>query len=319
MVDTHKHTPNAHTATSVGSRCITSLTRTLDLPVRVCACRWFFVFVLLSLNLLISVIFRTLAYLCSNADVASNLAGPITVVFQMFAGFLITWDKIPIWLQWVAWITPFSWTFRSLALSEFHAEERYPNGLGDVYLDVWQVETNDKYKWASIGFNFGLFLVFVVVGAMALSTKRAWLSIGTRRSHDESVEALNSLGTECGDTTGGMVRVRVGARSTSMREAVTLHDVAAESTGLEFTRMDLTFASLRYTVMVTEQDDAGVERTYERALLTGINGFARAGELTALMGSSGAGKTVSTARASGRVGLAACDAAAIIGMRCAGI
>ena len=265
--------------------------------------RWFFLFVLLSLNLLMSVIFRSLAYICSNADVASNLAGPMTVVFQLFAGFLVTFEKIPVWLQWISWITPFSWTFRSLALSEFHTQSRYPNGLGDTYLDVWQVNTNDEFKWASIGFNFGLFFIFVVLSALALSAKRAWLSIGTRRSHDESAEALNSLGTECGDTSGGMVRVRVGARSTSMREAITLHEVAAESTGLEFTRMDLTFSSLRYTVTVTEQDDAGVERTYERALLQDINGFARAGELTALMGSSGAGKTVSTAaHPAGRVG-----------------
>jgi len=186
-----------------------------------------------------SVIFRCLAYVCANADVACNLGGPITVVFQQFAGFLITWDKIPVWLQWVAWITPFSWSFRSLALSEFHDEGRYPDGLGDTYLDVWQVNTNDKFKFAAIGFNLGLFLLFVVVSAAALSLKRAWLSVGTRRSHDESAEALSSLGSECGDTSGGVVRVRVGARSTSMREEVTLHEVAGESSGLEFTRMDL--------------------------------------------------------------------------------
>ena len=124
--------------------------------------------------------------------------------------------------------------------------------------------------------------VAVSVGAnlWRLSRKRAWLTVGTRRSFDESAEALDSVGDS---TSTGEVEVRIGAKTTSMA----VHDAEArtreENSRLPFTRMDLAFIDLRYVVTVTEQDDAGVKRTYDRALLQGINGYAKAGELTALM------------------------------------
>ena len=133
---------------------------------------------------------------------------------------------------------------------------------------------------SGVGYLLGLFLLFILLGALALSRKRAWLTVGTRRSFDESAEALDSVG----DSTGaGEVEVRIGAKTTSMA----VHDAEArtreENSRLPFTRMDLAFIDLRYVVTVTEQDDAGVKRTYDRALLQGINGYAKAGELTALM------------------------------------
>ena len=77
--------------------------------------------------------------------------------------------------------------------------------------------------------------------------------------------------------------MRIGAQTTS----TAVHDAEVrtreENSRLPFTRMDLAFIDLRYVVTVTEQDDAGVKRTYDRALLQGINGYAKAGELTALM------------------------------------
>lgn len=61
---------------------------------------------------------------------------------------------------------------------------------------------------------------------------------------------------------------------------------------LHFERMDLAWRDLHYSVPVSEKDQAtGKQRTVQRELLAGVSGFARAGELTALMGSSGAGKT----------------------------
>ena len=33
----------------------------------------------------------------------------------------MTRNKILIWLQWIYWISPFSWSIRSVALNEFNA------------------------------------------------------------------------------------------------------------------------------------------------------------------------------------------------------
>ena len=92
--------------------------------------------------------------------------------------------------------------------------------------------------------------------------KRAWLTVGTRRSFDESAGALDSIGDSM---SAGEVEGRIGAKTTS----TAVHDAEArtreENHRLPFTRMDLDFIDLRYVVTVTEQDDANVKRTLERA------------------------------------------------------
>ena len=72
-------------------------------------------------------------------------------------------------------------------------------------------------------------------------------------------------------TSAGEVQVRVGAQATSMA----VHDAETrareENSRLPFTRMDLAFIDLRDVVTVTEQDDVGVKRTFEPALLQRIS------------------------------------------------
>jgi hypothetical protein len=132
----------------------------------------------LAINLSISTLFRTVAYTVKNPDVAVNLGGPVIAIFLLFVreltrairrtqvlvlslliaflqclwpcfasvssqgGFLITKDKIPNWLVWLYYISPFSWSVRSGALNEFHSgRSGYANGVGNTYLDVWQVSS----------------------------------------------------------------------------------------------------------------------------------------------------------------------------------
>ncbi len=51
--------------------------------------------------------------------------------------------------------------------------------------------------------------------------------------------------------------------------------------------MSLAFDDLHYTVKVKNQEG----KTVDRKLLNGISGYVKPGQLTALMGASGAGKT----------------------------
>ena len=259
----------------------------------------FFVSMLFSLNLYVSVTFRSVAYGLRNADVATNIAGPLTIITALFAGFLITQHKIPDWLVWVYWISPYSWGLRSAALNEFHSG-RYPhpedasntNGQGDIYLDAMQLSKDDSFHAGGIIYLVGVFLLFILINGYLLASRRSWLTTGTRRSHDE---------TESPDHAAEF-KVRVGERVSfapgsngAAAPGQGESDQLTDGTGLGFTPMDLTFSDLSYVVTVTEIDGAtGKKTTRARNLLTGINGFARAGELTALMGSSGAGKVSHT-------------------------
>ena len=107
-----------------------------------------------------------------------------------------------------------------------------------------------------------------------------FLSPGTRRT-DEPTSTMDT----------SQIQVRVGAKTTSMVAAAEEKRLLEESNQVAFTRSDLSFIDLKYEVTVSAKDETtGKTETKQRQLLAGINGFARAGELTALMGSSGAGE-----------------------------
>jgi len=262
---------------------------------------FFFLLLLLCVNLAMSGVFRTVAYTARNPDIALNLAGPLTAICLLFGGFLITADLIPDWLIWVYYLSPFSWGLRSGALNEFHSE-RYnsvlPDG-GNTYLRVWQIDTNDQYKWSGIGYLLGLFIVAICASAAALAYKRSWLTVGTRREHTEEGHAHDDTGSTASAATLDAIQrqrqlpgggdVRIGMKTSSMIRAADAQQALEDTHELHFQRMDISFADLTYTVQMPDEEHKG--KTKDRKLLQGVSGYAKAGELTALMGSSGAGKT----------------------------
>ena len=89
-------------------------------------------------------------------SVAQSFAGPIVAMFVMFAGFLVTRDKLANWLIWLYWISPMSWAIRSLAHNEFE-DARYDYMLGDqragnLFLGAYALQPEKAYKWAGIGY-----------------------------------------------------------------------------------------------------------------------------------------------------------------------
>jgi ABC-type multidrug transport system fused ATPase/permease subunit len=257
---------------------------------------FFFLLLILCVNLAIGAIFRTLAYVTRNPDIAQNLANPITAIFFLFGGFLITADKIPNFLIWVFYLSPFSWGTRSGALNEFQSD-RYDHvpGGGDTYLRVWQISTNSAYKWAGIGYLIGVFVLVVCLSALVLARKRSWLTVGTRREHAEEGHAQDAHGSSASLAALDSLQrprvvedVRIGMKTSSMVRDADAAQAREASNQLPFQRMDITFTNLNYTVTVPDEERPG--KTRDRMLLQNVNGFARAGELTALMGSSGAGQ-----------------------------
>lgn len=235
---------------------------------------FFFVLVLLCNNLTMSVIFRSITYFAKNQDVAQMMAGPTTSIFLLFGGFLITQNNIPNFLIWVYWLSPFSWSVRSISLNEF-GSSRYDhlinNGAsyvraGDFYLDQWQITTNQEFKWAGIGFLVGCFFFFVFLSAFVLRNSREILNIGTKRINDEAGDTNNTDKRHATVHANGNGSANDDSHSTMLFKPVTV-----------------TFRNLKYTVFIGKKDPL--------VLLQGINGYARPGTLTALMGSSGAGKT----------------------------
>ena len=101
---------------------------------------------------------------CFWQSVAQAFAGPVVALLVLFAGYLITHNKLANWLVWLYWITPMSWAIRTLAHNEFDSG-RYdflittPTAAGpvqiragDLYLNQYAFQTESGYKWGGIGY-----------------------------------------------------------------------------------------------------------------------------------------------------------------------
>ena len=256
-----------------------------------------------------------------NPDVARQMDLPFIIIFVIFGGFLIPYNQVPHWLIWVFWISPLSWGFRSIALNEYKASQFDAPPLGgtgregDFNLQQFDVNTNDQYKWAGIGYLLGFFLLFAVISSYAIMYIRAGVSLGTKRvatvdaGHAREDAALQSATAKqqppevelaatappdtpaagaadpngAGELKGTQVAVSIGRQPSQFSRSF-------QMAGLPFTPVSLAWRDINYYVTIVS--GKGKKKTkVEKQLLRGINGFSQPGTLTALMGSSGAGKT----------------------------
>ena len=208
--------------------------------------------------------------------------------------------QIPDFLIEFYWITPISWAMRSLVQNEFHADvysgQTTYNGqnmtLGDAYLETFEVQTDPRWKWGGIGYELGFFVFCILLASYLLVTVRFDLLQGTKRkkADDSSVAGVPMNGGALNPQNRppslqtidipapGLSRGQSGGQRSSR--------VINATFVIPFQPMSLVFTELHYTVKVKKD-----KQTVDRKLLNGISGYVKPGQLTALMGASGAGKT----------------------------
>ncbi len=208
-------------------------------------------------DILFASVFQLLAYIAPNMEASQSLAGPLVGALVLAGGVLNTRESISPAGIWLYWISPFSWTTRSMALNEFLAP-RYDDPVpgtsdtvGEALLKTFDFQTDSAWVGGGIAYLVGAYILFAVLTVYAIKYVRYDVSVGTKRMEDE-------------DTAAALAAV-------------------PETTALPFARANLAFKGLGYTVKLKDGT--------ERALLTNVNGFVRAGSCTALCGVSGAGKS----------------------------
>jgi ABC-type multidrug transport system ATPase subunit len=326
---------------------------------------FFFFLVLLLFNEQMSAMFKAVAYAARSPSVGQVLVEPMVVLWQSCSGFLIAPSAIPAFLYW---ISPFSWSIRSIAQNEF-LSPRYDDLLGtppqqqrrgDLLLQTWQITTDKDYMWAGVGMLFGEYLVLSALAAWLLSGKRQWLAMGTKRATAPHA----ALGAGVGAGRGGGVEMTqlvprhaaapapspspspvpedalierreftTPAAHVSVNAAAVLaspspppsassslvhsHSAASSSSHssvMPFVRRSLQWRNVCYFVKADKTKSVKQESATasaidgavpassapgsvvsnmprEKQLLRNVDGMCAAGSLTALMGSSGAGKT----------------------------
>ncbi|ETI51405.1 hypothetical protein F443_05232 [Phytophthora nicotianae P1569] len=223
---------------------------------------------------------------CASPDL--NVANPISMVsilfFVLFAGFVITKDQIPDYLIWIYWINPMAWGVRALAVNQYTDDSfdtcvyndvdycaNYNMTMGEYSLTTFEVPTEKFWLWYGMVFMAAAYVFFMFLSYISLEYHRF--------ESPENVTLDNGNKEETSDDYG-LIRT---PRSSQAR-GDTMLSVAPDSEK-HFIPVTIAFKDLWYSV----PDPANPKDTID--LLKGISGYALPGTITALMGSSGAGKT----------------------------
>ncbi|KAL3672024.1 hypothetical protein V7S43_002689 [Phytophthora oleae] len=248
-----------------------------------------------------------LVALTPNMNVAMPMAMLSVLFFVMFSGFAIPKDQILDYLIWLYWISPVAWGIRGLAVNQFRAPRfdvcvyedvdycTLSGGtMGEYYLSLFDVPASKKYVDVSMLFVVGCYVLFLVLAVWALERRRF------EGPEDGSASVSVDTGNET-EHTYRLVKTPRGVESVG----ITVQP-EGEAPKRNFVPVTLAFEDIWYSVPMPhhlkkvkpeekeQQEDEEVEipsddKTLQ--ILNGVSGFARPGFMTALMGSSGAGKT----------------------------
>ena len=213
-----------------------------------------FVFSVLMTELLF--VFSTFAKTKATVQVASAC---LVFFFMLFSGFFLPPVLIPGYYSWIFWYNPLAWAYRNLVLNEFTSSrytqeesETILRGVGFVDSDG-SIFTREWIKWGYTYMCLHLFLT-VLTSATILALCRV---NGDPPPDQEEVE-----------------------KSNQEMNAQTHND----DVNIPFRPITLSFENICYDVKASTSGE-------DLRLLNDVSGYFKAGEMTCLMGSSGAGKT----------------------------
>ncbi|CAH0480449.1 unnamed protein product [Peronospora belbahrii] len=232
--------------------------------------------------------FFFIASISPDLHVSKPIAMISVLFFVLFAGFIVVKSQMPDWLVWIYWIDPIAWCLRVLAVNQYRSSmfevcvydsvdycSDFGMYMGEYYLSLYAVPSAKSWIIYGIIFMVVAYVVFMFLCCLVLEYKRyesPQHTMLTKKivSEDEAgnyaLEATPKKGKFHNDGQAFAVEVE-GEREKN------------------FTPVTLAFQDLWYSVPNPKNPH---ETLY---LLKGVSGFAMSGSVTALMGSSGAGKT----------------------------
>lgn len=263
-----------------------------------------------------SAMFRMLGAWAPNISLALLMSGCGTPLTLAWAGYGPTWPTMLRWGSWIRRISPSPYALEALMTNEFEtlqlhcdSDELVPSGpsfqqlayqgcplpgaapgetttSGSLYLrEIYGYEYD--HLWRNFGIMIAMWFIYTILASIGLT-------IMTRNRNNASGPVFKSISDVPRDEVtpknheldlekqtdpeeGGVVRADPSSESDGG------NTLTAEEPPQSHTATTLfTFEDIHYTVS---------EGGKPKHLLNGVNGYVRAGQLTALMGASGAGKT----------------------------
>ncbi|KAF1325304.1 Atp-binding protein, partial [Globisporangium splendens] len=247
-----------------------------------------FELILLMTNLAFGAWFFFLSSAAKNGDIANPISMVSILFFMIFAGFIVVKPQIPDYFIWIHWLSPVSWTLRALAVNQYRSDEfntciykdvdyctDYGKTMGEYYLGLFDIPTEKYWVVYGILYSVVLYLLYISMSCFMLERVRYEtpenISFSSDQEREDAYVAMqtpkHSEASPTSNTSGSAVILEVDASQ------------------VNFTPVTLAFTDLWYTVPLPSNPKESID------LLKGITGYALPGTITALMGSSGAGKT----------------------------
>ncbi|KAL2332954.1 hypothetical protein Fmac_014167 [Flemingia macrophylla] len=210
-------------------------------------------------------LFRFMAALARDMVIANTFGTAALMILFLLGGFIIPKGMIKPWWIWGYWLSPLTYGQRAISVNEFTATRWMQHSnfgddtVGHNVLNEFNIPTGDYWYWIGLGvltLYAIIFNVLVTWGLTSLNPLQKGRTVIL--DDDESKESSNKNGNE---------------KSNSSDD-----DSIAKGMILPFKPMTMTFHAVNYYVDMPE-------------LLSNVSGVFAPGVLTALMGSSGAGKT----------------------------
>ncbi|OWZ04694.1 Pleiotropic drug resistance protein transporter, partial [Phytophthora megakarya] len=235
-------------------------------------------------NLAMGMWFFFLAGALPDANVVMPVGMSSILIFIIFAGFIVTKSQIPDYLIWAHWISPIAWALKALAINQYRSSDfdvcvyddvdycaKY-NGMtmGEYYLDLFGIATEKEWIAYAIIYLLAVYVFFMFLSYLAME----YIRYETPENVDVSVKTIED------ENSYVLAETPKGGKN-----GATVIDLPVQTREKNFVPVTVAFQDLHYFVPDPKNPKDQLE------LLKGINGFAVPGSITALMGSTGAGKT----------------------------
>ncbi|KAL9235362.1 hypothetical protein vseg_010125 [Gypsophila vaccaria] len=226
-------------------------------------------------------LFRLLAAVARDMTLSYTVASFVLLVLFCVSGFILPKSFIKPWWVWSFWLSPLSYAQIAVSVNEFTATrwmKTFSSGnttLGEQVLKLRSLPTDPKFYWIGVGVLvlYTIFLNVLTILALAYLNplKTSQTVIPVELSEDD--KAVN------------------GGKTPSTLEGSSSSIVKNKGMILPFQPLSMTFHNVNYFVDMPKAMKANGVPERKLQLLSDVSGVFSPGVLTALVGSSGAGKT----------------------------